>query len=242
MNYKIVMEYEGTHYKGWQRQLSTQNTIQGVLENAIFEATGETVEVNGSGRTDAGVHALGQTANFRLKNNYDELMDIINAKLPADIRIISCKPASERFHARLNVKSKTYCYKIDTSPKMNVFTRRTINHFCCELDIEKMRLAAERLIGFHDFRAFCANKRMKKSTERNLYSIDIVQNGSEISFIYRGNGFLYNMVRILTGTIIEVGMGKMQPEDMDDILASLDRSRAGMTMPARGLTLVSVEY
>lgn len=242
MNYKITLEYEGTRYKGWQRQISTPNTIQGILESAIERATGEAVEVNGSGRTDAGVHAISQTANFRLKKHYDNLMDIINSELPSDIRILSCKPASDRFHARLNVKAKTYCYKIDISPKVSVFTRRTVNHYPYDLDIDKMRAAAQKLTGFHDFKSFCANKRIKKSTERNLYSIDISVNGSEVSFTYRGNGFLYNMVRILTGTLLDVGTGKIKVEEIDDILAAKDRSRAGVTMPPRGLTLVSVEY
>lgn len=242
MNYKTVLEYEGTRYNGWQRQVSTPNTIQGIIEEAIKTVTGEEVEINGSGRTDAGAHALGQVANFKLKREYDRLMDRLNETLPADIRILSCDEVDERFHARLNAKSKTYVYKIDTGKKVNVFTRRTVNHFSFDLDVEKMRKVAEILKGEKDFKAFCSNKRIKKSTVRNVYYIDIDKKGSEITFTYKGNGFLYNMVRILTGTIIEVGLGKININEIEDIIKSGDRSRAGMTMPPKGLTLVSVEY
>lgn len=242
MNYKMVIEYEGTHYKGWQRQISTENTIQGVIEKAIELAVGEKVEINGSGRTDAGTHALGQVASFRLENEYENLMDKINEKLPADIRIVSLNKASDRFHARLNAIGKTYCYKIDTGKKMNVFTRRTINHFEFELDFDKMVEASKILIGTHDFKSFCANKKMKKSTIRTINSIEIEKFGTEIHFTYRGSGFLYNMVRILTGTLIEVGLGKIEVSQITEIIEAKDRAKAGMTMPARGLTLVSVEY
>ncbi len=242
MNYKIVLEYEGTRYNGWQRQVSTPNTIQGIIEEAVKSATGEAVEVNGSGRTDAGAHALGQTANFKLSREYDLLMDKINEALPPDIRILSCERVDERFHARLNAVDKIYCYKIDTGKKVGVFNRRTVNHFNYDLDMDKMKAAAEALTGTKDFKAFCSNKRTKKSTVRTIYSIDIIKNGSEISFVYKGNGFLYNMVRIITGTIIEVGMGKINVSDVEKIILSRDRKNAGMTMPARGLTLVKVEY
>lgn len=242
MNYKIVLEYEGTRYNGWQRQVSTPNTIQGIIEDAVKSVTGENAEVNGSGRTDGGTHALGQVANFKLSGKYDDIMDRLNEELPSDIRILSCEEADERFHARLNAIGKTYSYKIDTGKKVNVFTRRTVNHFCCKLDVDKMKLAAGILTGTHDFKSFCSNKRTKKSTVRTIYSIDIEEKGSEITFTYRGNGFLYNMVRILTGTIIEAGMGKIKEEDIENIIEAKDRSRAGMTMPSRGLTLVCVEY
>ena len=242
MNYKIVMEYEGTRYKGWQKQKNTEDTIQGILENAIENITGEKTDVNGSGRTDAGVHARGQTANFKVKGEYENIMESINDILPKDIRILSCKKADDRFHARLNAKAKTYEYKIDTARKAGVFARRTVNHLCCELDMDKMREAKEKLVGEKDFMAFSSNRRTKKSTVRTIYSIDIIREGSIVTFRYRGNGFLYNMVRILTGTLIEVGMGKIDADDIEDIILSRDRGRAGMTMPPKGLTLVSVEY
>lgn len=242
MNYKMVLEYEGTRYNGWQRQVSTPNTIQGIIEKAIKDVTGEDAEINGSGRTDAGAHALGQVANFKLKGEYNDLMDKLNEALPADIRILSFEAADERFHARLNAKAKTYVYKIDTGKKVNVFTRRTVNHFPYNINLKKMQEAAEILKGEKDFKAFCSNKKSKKSTIRNIYSIDIDKCGSEITFTYRGNGFLYNMVRILTGTLIEVGIGKIDVNEIENIIKSGDRSRAGITMPPKGLTLVSVEY
>lgn len=242
MNYKIVIEYEGTRYNGWQRQVSTQNTIQGVIEEAIKRVTGEKVEINGSGRTDAGAHALGQVANFKLSMEYGNIMDRINEELPADIRILSCEKVDDRFHARLNAIGKTYCYKIDTGKKVNVFTRRTVNHFNYELDVEAMKKAAAFFEGTHDFMSFCSNKRIKKSTVRTIYSINIEVNGTEITFTYKGDGFLYNMVRILTGTLVEVGLGKIKSDDINKIIEAKDRSKAGMTMPPRGLTLFSVNY
>ncbi|MEI3164217.1 MAG: tRNA pseudouridine(38-40) synthase TruA [Lachnospirales bacterium] len=242
MNYKIVLEYEGTRYNGWQRQVSTPNTIQGIIEDAIKTVTGENVEINGSGRTDAGTHALGQVANFKLSNKYDNLMDKINDELPSDIRILSCCEVDDRFHARLNAIGKVYYYKIDTGKKVNVFTRRTVNHFNFPLNIEEMKRASKMLVGTYDFKSFCSNKRTKKSTVRTIYSIDILQNGTEITFVYNGNGFLYNMVRILTGTLLEVGFGKISADDIPSIIEARDRSRAGMTMPPRGLTLAEVKY
>lgn len=242
MNYKIVLEYEGTRYNGWQRQVSTPNTIQGIIEDAIKTVTGENVEINGSGRTDAGTHAFGQVANFKLSNKCDNLMDKINDELPSDIRILSCCEVDDRFHARLNAIGKVYYYKIDTGKKVNVFTRRTVNHFNFPLNIEEMKRASKMLVGTYDFKSFCSNKRTKKSTVRTIYSIDILQNGTEITFVYNGNGFLYNMVRILTGTILEVGLGKISADDIPSIIEARDRSRAGMTMPPRGLTLAEVKY
>lgn len=242
MNYKITIEYEGTRYNGWQRQKNAPDTIQGIIENAVFEITGEKAEINGSGRTDAGVHALGQVANFKVNMEYDNIMDRLNEVLPADIRITDCRTVDDRFHARLNAKTKTYIYKIDVGKKPNVFTRRTVNHFPYDIDIEKMKKAAGYMIGEKDFKAFCSNKRTKKSTVRNVYSIDIEQNGSEIAFTFKGNGFLYNMVRIMTGTLLDAGAGKFTPEYIEEIIESRDRSRAGITMPPRGLTLVSVDY
>lgn len=242
MNYKITIEYEGTRYNGWQRQTSTPNTIQGIIEAAVKKVTNEDVEVNGSGRTDAGVHALGQIANFKTENEYEELSDSLNEVLPPDIKILSCERVNDRFHARLNAKAKTYVYKIDTGKKADVFTRRTVNHFNYDLDVDKMRKAAEKLLGKKDFKAFCSNRRTKKSTVRTIYSIDIEKTGSLITFTYKGDGFLYNMVRILTGTLVEVGMGKIPVDDIDKIINSRERGNAGMTLPPRGLTLVDVSY
>ncbi len=242
MNYKITIQYEGTRYAGWQRQKSTPDTIQGIIENAVYEAFGERVEINGSGRTDAGAHAVGQTANFKLSQEYDDIMNRLNEILPSDIKITQCHAVNERFHARLNAKAKTYIYKIDVGKKPDVFTRRTVNHFPFDVNIDNMKKAAAYMTGEKDFKAFCSNKRTKKSTVRTIYSIDIEQKGTEITFTYKGSGFLYNMVRIMTGTLLDAGTGKIQPEYVEEIIISKDRSKAGITMPPRGLTLVSVEY
>lgn len=243
-NYKIVLQYEGTRYNGWQKQKNQEDTIQEIVEKAVFDGTGEIAEVNGSGRTDAGTHAMGQCANLKIRQNLEpeKLMDNINKHLPGDIKVLECERAESRFHARLNAKAKTYMYNLSIGKKPDVFTRRTVLHYPAELNVENMIKAAEYLKGEHDFMSFCSNKRTKKSTVRKIYDIEIVQDSDEISFIFKGNGFLYNMVRILTGTLIEVGLGKRNPEDMPAVLEAKDRSKAGATLPPRGLILVNVEY
>lgn len=243
-NYKIILQYEGTRYNGWQKNKNAENTIQDLLETTISKVINEKVEVNGSGRTDAGVHAMGQTANFKASKQFSTklLLNNINDALPSDIKILSCEEVNERFHSRLNAKSKTYKYTIDIGNKPNVFTRRFVQHYPCILDFWEMERAIKHIIGEKDFKTFCSNKRTKKSTIRTVYSIDIEKNGTEISFIYKGNGFLYNMVRIMTGTLIDVGTGKIKSNDINKIINSKDRSMAGATMPARGLMLMEVKY
>lgn len=243
-NYKIILEYEGTRYNGWQKNKNAENTIQDLLENTISSIVGENVEVNGSGRTDAGVHAKGQVANFKVtkQQSTNELIDSLNKALPSDIKILSCEEVNSRFHARLNAKGKTYRYTIDIGKKPDVFTRRFIQHYPCVLDFWEMERAVKHLVGEKDFKSFTSNKRTKKSTVRTIYSIDIEKNGTEISFVFKGNGFLHNMVRILTGTLIDVGTGKISSKDINKIIAAKDRSLAGATMPARGLTLIDVQY
>lgn len=243
-NYKIVLQYEGTRYNGWQKNINAENTIQDLLESTISEITEEKIEVCGSGRTDAGVHALGQTANFKTTKRFEPkfLLNDINIKLPPDIKILSCDEVNERFHSRLNAKEKTYKYTIDIDQKPDVFKRRTVQHYPYVLDFRKMEIASKHLSGEHDFKSFTSNKRTKKSTVRTIYSIDIIKNGTEISIVYRGNGFLYNMVRILTGTLLEVGTGKIKAKDINKIIEAKDRTKAGATMPPRGLCLVEVKY
>lgn len=243
-NYKMIISYDGTDYNGWQKQGNTKNTIQGKMEHVLKMITNEEVEIQGAGRTDAGVHALGQTANFKLKRMWDvdKLRDRFNHNLPDDICITSLELVDERFHSRLNAKRKIYEYRIQNSIDTNVFNVRYMYHFDQKLDIEKMRAAAKHFVGEHDFKSFCSNKRMKKSTVRKINSIDIEENGNEIKIIFDGNGFLYNMVRILTGTLIEVGIGKRQPEEMPEILEKMDRQAAGMTAPACGLKLNEIFY
>lgn len=243
-NIKITISYDGSRYNGWQRQENTENTIQGKLELLLSRMTGETVEIHGSGRTDAGVHALGQVFHFhtecRMKT--EEILEYMKEYLPQDIGVMKVEEAAERFHSRLNVKRKTYCYHIWNSPLPNVFERKYSYQVPERLDVEQMRQAASYLIGKHDFKSFCARKRMKKSTLRVLESIEFEEKDNKILIRFCGNGFLYNMVRILTGTLLEVGLGERKPEEMKVILESCARESAGFTAPAHGLFLEKVEY
>lgn len=244
MNYKLVLQYDGTKLNGWQKQGNTDNTIQGKLEAILERMYGQYVEIHGSGRTDAGVHAFGQVANFHASANFslEEIKSTLNEYLSKDIRVLKVDTVDERFHARLTAKAKTYEYRIDNGEVADVFQRKYVMREENPLDLEVMREAAGYLVGTHDFKTFCANKKMKKSTVRTIYSIDIEENNGIVSIKYRGNGFLYNMVRILTGTLIEVGRGMRNPEEMKEIIEAQERGAAGFTAPAQGLYLVEVEY
>ena len=244
MNYKLIIQYDGTRYNGWQRLGDTEDTIQGKLEGVFSRLAGEPVEVHGAGRTDAGVHALGQAASVRLPGDRDpaELLAYCARYLPEDIAVIAAERAGERFHARLNAVGKEYRYELRLGPVPDVFRRKYQYHLPGELDMAAMEQAAAYLTGQHDFRAFCANKRYKKSTVRTVAAIRLERHGPDLTITYRGDGFLHHMVRILTGTLIEVGQGKRPAEDMPDILAARDRSAAGFTAPAQGLCLGDVRY
>lgn len=254
MNYAIRLAYDGTRYNGWQRQGNTDRTIQGKLEAVLAELAGGPVEVQGSGRTDRGVHAEGQTANFRLPADRDPgtVMEYLNRYLPEDIQVLSCARAPEAFHSRLSAVRKTYRYQIEMGPRRNVFQRNYYYGLGCGLDLERMRAGAGHLIGTHDFKSFCGNPRMKKSCVRTIEAIDFAGpkgaaagcglTGTQLFILYRGNGFLQQMVRILTGTLIEVGLGKREPESLEAVLRARDRQAAGFTAPAQGLFLVNVEY
>ncbi len=243
-NLRMTIQYDGTKYDGWQRQGNTENTIQEKIETVISRITGEEIELNGSGRTDAGVHALGQVANFKTDSEYDEeyMLKEINRYLPKDIRLLDLKKEDIRFHSRLNAKRKTYIYRIDNTDFGSVFDRRYAMRFNERLDVKAMKEAAAFYVGEHDFKSFCTKKSMKKSTVRRIYSVDITKNNGIIEIIYCGNGFLYNMVRILTGTLIDVGRGRIKPWDIADIIEARDRGRAGFTAEPEGLFLKSVEY
>lgn len=243
-NFKMVLQYEGTRYQGWQKQETTDNTIQGKLENLLSRMSGEPVEVHGSGRTDAGVHAYGQVANFKVQTEQspEELMEYINQYLPEDIAVIELTEVPERFHSRLNAKRKIYRYRVMNTNKPHVFARRYVYQVPDKLDIPAMQAAAGLLCGEHDFRAFTSAKKGKKSTVRRVDSIKIERIGDEIWFTFYGNGFLYHMVRILMGTLLEVGRGMRKPESMTEILASGDRQQAGPLVPAKGLALMEVFY
>ena len=244
MNYKAVLQYDGTRYRGWQTQGNTDNTIQGKLETLLTKMAGEPVEVNGSGRTDAGVHAAGQVISFRCKTKEspEEICRYMNEYLPEDIAVLSVEEAAPRFHARLNAVGKTYCYRIHNSKIPAVFDRRLVWQIEQKLDIDAMKTAAEYLVGTHDFAAFTSAKNKKKSTVRTIESILLEQNGADIRISFRGDGFLFHMVRILTGTLVEVGLGARRPEEIAAILEGKDRQKAGMLAPASGLCLMEVYY
>lgn len=243
-NYKLTIQYDGTRYRGWQIQGNTDQTIQGKLEGVLSRLTGQPVEVHGSGRTDAGVHALGQVANVKLPRPMEpsELLGELNRYLPADIGVIAVEPAPERFHARLNVRSKTYRYRIWNSAIPNVLERSYLYALPEPLDVAAMERAAADLVGTHDFRSFCGLKRFKKSTVRTITDIAITQDGAEVRLEFTGNGFLMRMVRILAGTLVEVGLGQREADAMPAVLAAQDRAAAGPALPAQGLALVRVEY
>ena len=207
---------------------------------------GEEIEVHGSGRTDAGVHARGQVANFHINAEIcpdgESAREYLNRYLPDDIRVLSAKIVPERFHSRLSATSKTYGYYVETGDKKNVFERKYVYGCGKKLDVKAMRQAAEFLIGEHDFKSFCANRRMKKSTVRRIDEIRIVEHGTKLEFLYTGNGFLYNMVRAITGTVLYAAEGKFLPEDIPAILESRDRTLAGPTVPPGGLYLTRLWY
>lgn len=246
-NYKLILAYDGTRYLGWQKlgepgSKEHGRTIQGKLEAILGKLTGEAVEVNGSGRTDAGVHAAGQTANFKTSfgTTPAELLAYLNRYLPEDIAVLDVTEAPERFHARLHARAKTYRYRIRNSPVPDVFRQRFEYTVPEPLDTTAMEAAAAALTGTRDYRPFCASKRTKKSTVRTVDSIRVERDGDVIDLTFHGNGFLYNMVRILTGTILEAGRGRLDPAEIPAIFDG--RRPAGYTAPAKGLTLMEVEY
>lgn len=244
MNYKLIIQYDGTRYDGWQKQGNTGNTIQARLEGVLSRLAGERVEIHGAGRTDAGVHALGQVASVRLPGDREpeEILNYVNQYLPEDIAVTAAERADDRFHARLSAKGKVYRYQLRVGTVPDVFGRKYQYRVDGPLDVPAMERAAALLTGTHDYRSFCSNKRYKKSTVRTVCAIELTQSGSDLTLTFRGDGFLYNMVRILTGTLLEVGQGERDAETMSAILTAKDRSAAGKTAPAQGLTLVEVIY
>lgn len=242
--FRLTIAYDGGRYCGWQRQGNTGDTIQGRIEQVLAQMVGHAVEIHGAGRTDAGVHALAQVAHVRLNTALSpaEVQAYLTRYLPGDIAVLRCETADERFHARLNARGKHYRYRIWNSAIPPVFERKYLFQYPDALDLERMRQGARLLCGTHDFRAFCANKRMKKSTVRTLYSLTAERLGEEVRLEFHGTGFLQHMVRILAGTLLEIGAGTRQPESLTAALESGDRARAGVTLPPQGLFLVSVDY
>ena len=242
-NIRLDVCYDGTRYSGWQRQTSHDNTIQGKLETALSRILGEPIEISASGRTDTGVHARGQVVNFHCESTMDcaELLTQLRKYLPEDIGIYSCREVSPRFHARLNALEKTYQYRVWNSGAPCVFDRRYVAVMEEALDLQAMQRAAAQFLGTHDFSAFCANKKMKKSTVRTIKSFTVERVGEELRFTVTGNGFLHNMVRILVGTLIEVGRGERSAESIPELFGA-KREQAGFLAPGKGLCLMEVRY
>ena len=242
-NLRLDICYDGTKYKGFQRLPNNQPTIQGKLEQVLSRLLNETIEVSGSGRTDAGTHALGQVVSFHCesKMSCEEILLGLRNYLPEDIGVISLKNASPRFHARLNAKTKTYRYRLWNSDLPCVFDRKYVYIEPSKLDINAMQIAAEAYLGTHDFSAYCANKHMKKSTVRTIESFNIQVNENEIDFFVTGNGFLQHMVRIMVGTLLEVGKGERQADSIHELFGA-ERSLSGPAVPASGLCLMEVTY
>ena len=242
-NLRLDICYDGTRYRGWQRLSGTDNTIQGKLETALSRILGEPIEISGSGRTDAGVHARGQVANFHCESAMPcgEILADLRRYLPEDIGIYSCRECAPRFHARLNAKEKTYRYRIWNSEAPCVFERRFVTVMPESLDLAAMKEAAAYFPGEHDFSAFCGNPKFKKSTIRFVRALTVERVGEEIRITVTGNGFLHNMVRILVGTLIEVGRGQRDPHSVGALFGE-KRAEAGFLAPPQGLCLMEVEY
>lgn len=242
-NFKTTIEYDGTEYHGWQVQ-PTGRTVQGELTRVLALLEKRHVTVYGAGRTDAGVHARGQVANFFLERDWglSELRDAINGNLDRDIRIVDVEVAQDSFDARFSAKSKTYRYTIWVGPVVSPFSYRYVYHHRSPLDVDEMAGAAQLLVGLHDFSAFTSMESEIEDRVRDLYRLDVIQNGNIISIEAEANGFLRYMVRTIVGTLMEVGRGRRSAERVRAILASRNRAEAGPTAPASGLTLLRVDY
>ena len=271
-NYKLTIAYDGTRYSGWASQKNTDVTVQGKIEEVLSRMCGEAVEIIGAGRTDAGVHARGMVANVHLNRTAQmtdnviagiedsrgsspekksvngrnvtagNIQDYLNRYLPEDISVLEMGECSERFHSRYNATGKTYCYTCYVGKAKPVFDRKYVYYPEKPVDVEAMKQAAKLLTGTHDYMSFCGNPKMKKSTVRTVDSIKIIAKGDYIRFIYHGDGFLQNMVRIMTGTLLEVGFGERNAENMTAVLEARDRACAGFMAHAKGLCLESVDY
>ena len=243
-NIKLIIEYDGKEFNGWQKQPNKLN-IQGEIEKAIERVTGETVDLTASGRTDSGVHAIGQVANFKTNSTIpiEKNPIALNANLKKAIVIKSAEEVEERFHSRLNCKKKTYRYIINNSKYGTAIYRNLETHIPMKLDISKMQEAVKYLEGEHDFKAFKASGTSSKSSVRIIYKAEVIEAENERIYIeLTGNGFLYNMVRIISGTLVDVGLGKLEPKEIETIIHDKKREKAGKTLPPQGLYLVKVEY
>ncbi len=245
-NIRLLLEYEGTAYVGWQRQSPAcgTNSIQQTLEEAIAQITGEQTSVTSASRTDAGVHARGQVANFMTSSGLpvEKLRDALNAVLPRDIGVLEVAEAPQDFNARFSAKLKAYAYTIWNRPSKPVLVRMFCWHIPKRLDVALMNSAAQLLAGTHDFACFASADTDRATSVRTITTIGVTEKDGIITLAVEGNGFLYNMVRAITGTLVDVGRGRLTVEDVRRILESCDRTQAGRTAPAKGLCLMRVEY
>lgn len=243
-NLKLMIEYDGHRYLGWQRLGDSDKTIQGKIERVLTQITHENIELIGSGRTDAGTHAKGQVANFKSQylGSTMALLEALNQQLPQDIVITEVEEVPERFHARYNVKGKKYTYFVWNAPIPSAFERQYSYHYPVPLKIHLMEEACQQLLGKHDFIGFSALKKTKKSTVRTLQEVSITREGNLLCFTFIGDGFLHKMVRILMGTLLEIGSGQRSVETIHAIFQQQVRSEAGATVPAQGLFLEEVYY
>lgn len=244
MNYKLTISYDGSRYKGWQRLGDTDMTIQGKIEDVLFKMFFEPVEIHGSGRTDAGVHAVGQVAHFKVDKDVTpkEVKEYLYRYLPNDIVVSGVKKVDDQFHSRLNATEKTYVYKIYNDHYHDPFLRKETLHVQETLEIEAMKKAANYFIGEYDFSAFTTAKSKKKSMTREIKEIEILKSGHQIDISITATGFLHNMARKIIGTLLEVGMSNMKATEIGGIISSKDRANAGPLAPAKGLYLVKVKY
>ncbi len=242
-NIKLVIEYDGSGFNGWQRQPNKLN-IQGEIESVLENITKEKIELIASGRTDAGVHAIGQVANFKTnsKISIEKIPIAINSQVKNSIRIKSAEEVDERFHSRYNCKKKTYRYIIDNSKYGSSIYRNLTYYMPVKLNVKEMQKAVKYFEGEHDFKAFKSSGTSSKSSVRTIYKAEVKEKNEYIIIELTGNGFLYNMVRIISGTLVDVGLGKIKAEDIQRIIQDRDRQKAGKTLPPQGLFLVKVEY
>jgi len=242
-NIKLTIEYDGKEYNGWQKQANHLN-IQGEIERAIKNVTGKDVELIGSGRTDAGVHAFAQVANFKIESDFpiEKMAIAINSQLKKSIRVKKAEEVEDEFHSRYKAKRKTNGYFIDNSEQGTAIYRNYTYHVEKQLNTEKMQKAVEYLIGQHDFSSFKSSGTSSKSSVRTIFDAKVLKEQERVIITLTGNGFLYNMVRIIAGTLLEVGLGNIEPEEVKQILEAKDRQKAGKTLPPQGLFLMNVEY
>jgi tRNA pseudouridine38-40 synthase len=241
--YRITLAYDGTEYQGWQVQ-PEEPTIQGRLQECLEKMAGHAVNIVGAGRTDSGVHAQAQVAHFQLGPSIppDGLLRGLNSLLPRDIRVRDADLVPDGFHARYSARSKTYCYYLDLSPVTLPFRARFVHHYPHPLDLQSMNHASKSFIGRKDFAAFCAASSEVKTTVRECTASRLIEQGNELAYEISANGFLHHMVRNIVGTLLEVGRGKLAPEDIDRLFESRDRRLSGPTAAARGLHLMHVDY